>query len=138
VEERTLSLVIDVPADLPTVLADPQELGMAMTHLVDNATKFTGADGHVQITARLVQDAGQPRAVEIAVADDGIGIPAELHARIFDRFYQVDASLARQFGGVGIGLPIVKQILQAHGSSLLVESEPGKGSTFRFRLPLTG
>ncbi len=111
---------------------------MAMTHLVDNATKFTAPGGHVQITGRVVQDADQPAALEVAVADDGIGIPPELHERIFDRFYQVDASLARQFGGVGIGLPIVKQILHAHGSPVLVDSEPGKGSTFRFRLPLSG
>jgi signal transduction histidine kinase len=137
-EERKVSLLLDCTADLPPVLADPQELGMALGHLVDNATKFTGPGGHVQVRAHAVREEGQPLAVELAVADDGIGIPEALHARIFDRFYQVDSSLARQFGGVGIGLAVAKQILEAHGSRIEVESEPGKGSTFRFRVPTAG
>jgi signal transduction histidine kinase len=134
-EERKLSLLVDCAEGLPPVLADPQELAMALGHLVDNATKFTGPGGHVAVRAYAVHEEGQPPAVEIAVADDGIGIPEPLHARIFDRFYQVDSSLARQFGGVGIGLAVAKQILEAHGSRIELESEPGKGATFRFRLP---
>lgn len=134
-EERKLALLVDCAADLPPVLADPQELGMALVNLVDNATKFTGPGGHVEVRACAVREEGQPAAVEIAVADDGIGIPEALHVRIFDRFYQADSSLARQFGGVGIGLAVAKQILEAHGSRIEVESEPGKGATFRFRLP---
>lgn len=74
--------------------------------------------------------------MEISVTDAGIGIPAEKLHRIFDRFYQVDGSTTREHGGMGIGLAIVKQVLEAHGSSIEVESEEGRGSTFRFRLPL--
>jgi signal transduction histidine kinase len=73
--------------------------------------------------------------VEIAVRDTGIGIPPHLHTKVFERFYQVDGSLTRKFGGVGIGLAVVKQIVEAHGSHVVLESESGKGSTFRFVLP---
>jgi signal transduction histidine kinase len=134
--ERKLGLANEVPGGVPPVMADRQELIMALTHLVDNATKFTLAGGRVTVRARPVAAEDGSMLVEIAVQDTGIGIPAELHAKIFERFYQVDSSTTRQFGGVGIGLAAVKQIVEAHGSRVLVESEPGKGSTFRFHLPV--
>jgi signal transduction histidine kinase len=134
--ERKLSLANEVAGGVPPVMADRQELIMALTHLVDNATKFTLAGGRVAVRARPVAAEDGSMLVEIAVQDDGIGIPAELHAKIFERFYQADSSTTRQFGGVGIGLAAVKQIVEAHGSRVLVESEPGKGSTFRFHLPV--
>ena len=134
--ERKLSLANEVAGSVPPVIADRQELIMALTHLVDNATKFTLAGGRVTVRARPVAAEDGSMLVEIAVQDTGIGIPAELHAKIFERFYQVDSSTTRQFGGVGIGLAAVKQIVEAHGSRVLVESEPGKGSTFRFTLPV--
>jgi signal transduction histidine kinase len=134
--ERKLSLANEVAGGVPPVMADRQELIMALTHLVDNATKFTLAGGRVTVRARPVAAEDGSMLVEIAVQDTGIGIPAELHAKIFERFYQVDSSPTRQFGGVGIGLAAVKQIVEAHGSRVLVESEPGKGSTFRFHLPV--
>jgi signal transduction histidine kinase len=134
--ERKLSLANEVAGGVPAVMADRQELIMALTHLVDNATKFTLAGGRVTVRARPVAAEDGSMLVEIAVQDTGIGILAELHAKIFERFYQVDSSTTRQFGGVGIGLAAVKQIVEAHGSRVLVESEPGKGSTFRFHLPV--
>jgi len=135
IEEQKLVLIVDIPADLPTVMADPQELTMALTHLVDNATKFTPSGGQVTIHARRMEGADGQAQVEIAVQDTGIGIDAELHRQIFERFYQVDSTLTRQYGGVGIGLAVVRQIVEAHGSSVEVESAPGKGSVFRFSLP---
>jgi len=133
--ERRLTLSADIPADLPPVLADPQELASALTHLMDNATKFTPAGGTVTVRARAAAGPeGQP-GVEIAVQDTGIGIPPELHTQIFERFYQADSSLTRQYGGVGIGLAVVKQIVEAHGSRIAVESAAGQGATFRFVLP---
>jgi len=125
-----------VPEGLPSVSADPQELTMALNHLLDNAMKFTPAGGVVTVSARAATGTdGQP-GVEIAVQDSGIGIPKDQQERIFERFYQADSSLTRQYGGVGIGLAVVKQTIEAHGSHVVVESEPTKGSTFRFTLPL--
>lgn len=138
IEERKLILTSEVPAGLAPVMADPQELTMALTHLVDNATKFTPAGGQVTVRARPVAGEGGRPGVEIAIHDTGIGIPAELHDRVFERFYQVDGSITRKFGGMGIGLAVVKQIIEAHGSHVVVESEPGKGSTFRIVLPVAG
>jgi signal transduction histidine kinase len=134
--ERKLSLITEAAGDLPPVIADRRELTMALTHLVDNATKFTPAGGRVMLKARPVTGEDGSVSVEIAIQDNGIGIPAEFHAKIFERFYQVDNSSTRRFGGMGIGLAVVRQIIQAHGSHVAVESQPGKGSTFRFYLPV--
>jgi two-component system phosphate regulon sensor histidine kinase PhoR len=134
--ERKLALRLNAPAELPPLQADPQELTAAINHLMDNAIKFTPAGGRISVRARQATGADGHTGIEIAVQDTGIGIPADQHEKIFDRFYQVDSSLTRQYGGVGIGLAVVKQCIEAHGSSVTVESEPGKGSTFRFRLPL--
>jgi signal transduction histidine kinase len=74
--------------------------------------------------------------LELRVTDTGVGIPAEAISKIFDRFYQVDSSPTRQHGGTGLGLAIVKRILDAHGAPITVESLPGRGTTFSFRLPV--
>ena len=136
--ERKVELVREVAEHLPLILADPQELAMALTHLVDNATKFTPAGGRVVVRARAVSGADGHPGVELAVQDTGIGIPKDLHAKVFERFYQADSSLKRQYSGAGIGLAVVKQIIEAHGSPVLVDSEPGQGATFRFVLPTAG
>jgi signal transduction histidine kinase len=134
--ERKLTLQVATPDGLPSVSADPQELTMALNHLLDNAIKFTPAGGTITARARQATgEDGQP-GVEIMVEDTGIGIPSDQHEKIFERFYQADSSLTRQYGGVGIGLAVVKQTIEAHGSHVTVESEPSKGSTFRFTLPL--
>jgi signal transduction histidine kinase len=137
-EEQKLRLSLEVAEGLPPVLADPRELMMALTNLVDNATKFTPAGGTVTLKAKAVAGEGGQPEVEVAVQDTGGGIPPDLQTRIFDRFYQADPSPTRQFGGVGIGLAVVKQIIEAHGSRVLVNSQPGKGSTFSFTLPAAG
>src|SRR5262249_27338377 len=79
---------------------------------------------------------GARPTAEIAVVDTGIGIPNDQLARIFNRFHQVDSSTTRRFGGVGLGLAIVKSILEAHGATIQVESHEGKGTAFRFQLPV--
>jgi two-component system phosphate regulon sensor histidine kinase PhoR len=136
--ERRVELVRDVAEGLPLMLADPQELSMALTHLVDNATKFTPAGGRVVVRARAVDGADGRPGVELAVQDTGIGIAKDLQAKVFERFYQVDSSLKRQYSGAGIGLAVVKQIIEAHGSRVHVDSEPRQGATFRFVLPTAG
>ncbi len=138
VVERKQSLHVDCVKGLSPVLADPQELVMALTHLVDNATKFTPTGGTITLRAKpATTEDGKP-AVDVTVEDTGIGISPDLHGKIFERFFQVDSSPTRQFGGVGIGLAVVKQIIEAHGSRVRVESEPDRGSTFGFSLPVSG
>jgi len=141
--DQTLSL--SAPEALPWVLADPEELLRALHHLLENAVKFTPPGGRITVAARVQgpRPKGEPDPqpleadfVEISVSDTGIGIPEDQLDRIFDRFYQLDGSTTRERGGIGIGLTIVKQIIEAHGSPIQVESRPGQGSTFRFFLPL--
>lgn len=108
------------------VTADAMRLRQILYNLLGNAVKFTSPGG--QVTVSSVPDGDW---VQITVADDGVGIPAEEQANIFDRFYQVGYSS----GGAGIGLAICKQLVQMHGGSISVDSEPGRGSKFHFTLP---
>jgi len=115
---------------LPPVLGDRMRLGQVLVNLLDNALKFTPPEGRV--TVRIARCGG---AAEVQVADNGIGLDEEQRARIFDRFYQADPSTRRRYGGLGLGLAIVREILAAHGAPIEVESEPGAGTCFRFALP---
>jgi signal transduction histidine kinase len=126
-----VNLHLDVEANLPPVDADGARIAQVLDNLVTNALKFTPGNGRVEV--RLWRDGGE---VVAEVADTGIGIAREEQQRIFDRFYQVQSSSTRKYGGIGLGLAIVRQILDAHGATIALQSEPGKGSTFRFRLPV--
>jgi len=125
-----VSLAADIPVDIPPVAADKGRLLQVFDHLIDNAVKFSPGGGRVLVSA---EDIGP--MVQVAVSDEGIGILEEEQERIFEAFYQVDSSAQRQFGGAGVGLAIVRHIVEAHGGKVWVESEPGKGSTFYFTLP---
>jgi signal transduction histidine kinase len=118
--------------DLPTLKIDRERLSWAVFQLIDNAIKFTPAEGKVQVSAETV-DLG----ISIAVKDTGIGIAPDKLDEIFEPFHQLDGSPTRRYGGTGLGLSLVKMILEAHGAELVVESEEGKGTTFRFTLPET-
>jgi signal transduction histidine kinase len=98
--------------------------------LLDNAIKFNRAGGTVAVSARW-----EGGWLEIAVADTGIGIAREDLAKLFKPLTQLDAGLARQYGGVGTGLALSHRLTKLHGGTIEVESEPGKGSTFTLRLP---
>ena len=129
-------LRLEAPAGedgLPPVWGDPGRIAQVLENLVTNAVKFTPAGGEIRV--RLGR---RGEEAEVEVADRGIGIPAAARARIFERFYQADASSTRAYGGMGLGLAIVREILAAHGREIGVESEEGKGTTFRFTLPLAG
>ena len=115
-----------------TLTADPGLLERALANLVDNAVKYTPEGGRIRMSAEVVDG-----HLLLRVADDGIGIPAEDQARIFERFYRVDRSRSRDMGGTGLGLSIVKHVAQLHGGEVSVASASGKGSVFTLRLPLS-
>ncbi len=121
---------MDIEPGLPRIEADPDALLTALVNLLDNAYKYTPNEKHIRLTVR-----GEPGEVIFAVEDNGIGIAAREQKRIFRRFYQVDARLARETGGCGLGLSIVDSIVRAHGGSVRVTSRLGAGSTFRLCLP---
>ena len=139
--DRGVMVEIGVPPDLPDVLVDPKQISRALLLMLDNAVKFTPQGGHISVGAKasISPDDAEPAwrygYVEVGISDTGIGIPADKIARIFDKFYQVDASATRSYGGTGLGLSLVKQIMDAHDTRVEVESTLGIGSTFRFRLP---
>ncbi len=116
---------------LPRVLADRRRARQVLRNLVDNAVKYSPAGGPVTISADVAGN-----SVHVSVTDEGLGIAPEHLEHIFDRFYQVDSASTRKVGGSGLGLSICKAIVEAHGGHLSVESQPGRGSTFRFTLPL--
>ena len=130
-QQSHLKIVAEIEPVLPTIQGDPIQLRRMLDNLLSNAVKFTPTGG--QITVRLRAADG---LVELAVIDTGIGIAAEKLPRIFDRFYQIDGSTTRRYGGVGLGLALVKEIAQSHGGTVSVESEVGRGSTFRVLLPV--
>jgi signal transduction histidine kinase len=125
-----IQLRAEVEPDLPTVVADRDRVNQVFDNLLANAIKFSPVGG--TITIRLQQ---QDDAILASVTDTGIGIPPDQLHRVFERFYQVDGSATRRFGGAGVGLAIVKRIVEAHGGRIWVESELGKGSSFRFTIP---
>ncbi len=110
--------------------ADRRAVDQVLTNLLDNALKYTDPGG--QITVEIE---GEAEVVRVSVSDTGIGIPPEHRNRIFERFYRVDKARSRSLGGTGLGLAIVKHLVQAMGGEVFVESEPGRGSTFRLTLP---
>jgi len=119
--------------DSPVLVeGDKGKMGQVFTNLLSNAVKFNRAEGRVDVTLKLTTD-----FVEVSVSDTGIGIPEKEQDRIFNRFYQVDSSSTRKYGGTGIGLAIVQDIVRLHGSNITVSSKEGEGTTFRFTLPLS-
>ncbi len=129
-----VNLQANVQNDLPMLNADGDRLAQVFTNLVDNALKFTPANGQVTLSAKKVG-----AEMELSVTDSGIGVESEALSRLFDRFYQVDASRSRAGGeghDAGLGLAIVKEIVQAHGGKIGVRSQVGHGTTFTIQLPL--
>jgi signal transduction histidine kinase/methyl-accepting chemotaxis protein len=124
------TLQVDLPEQLPLVEADPEKINLILSNLVSNAIKFTSEGGHIVVTA---QD--YLKGVLVSVQDNGGGIAPEDHERIFDRFYQVRAEHLAGHGGIGLGLTIVKHLVELHEGRVWLESELGKGTTFYFTIP---
>jgi signal transduction histidine kinase len=156
-ERSELSLQVQISAEVPPVMGNRHQLRTVVDNLLDNALKFTPAGGVVtiglhgsEVGALTSSAGGQPdspggegkadRSGEVVfrVADTGIGIAPRHHDQIFDRFFQVDGTLRRSYGGSGLGLALVKEIVEAHHGSVHVESDLGQGSAFVVRLPAAG
>jgi signal transduction histidine kinase len=125
-------LILDLPDGEVWLDADLTRLSQVVSNLLNNAAKYTPEGGRILLSARRDRD-----EVAIAVSDNGIGIPADMLPRVFDLFTQVRDNLDRSHGGLGIGLALVKQLVEMHEGSIAAESAgPGKGSSFRLRLPV--
>lgn len=129
-EAGGFSLDVDLQSGLPALVADPDALVTVLVNLLDNACKYARYDKHIALRATFDR-----QAVCFAVSDHGIGLSRRDAVKVFDRFYQVDQTLSRRTGGCGLGLSIVKFIVDAHGGSVRVDSELGSGSTFTVRIP---
>lgn len=133
-QEKGLSL-LKLPRDhLPKVMVDRDKMDQVMGNLVANAVKFTPAGGMITIGAR--NHPGRQKDIEFFVQDTGIGIEKKDFSKLFQKFQQLDSSLSRVAGGTGLGLAISKEIAELHGGRIWVESELGKGSTFRVLIPI--
>lgn len=146
---KSVELIADYEAALPAVWGEPARLRQVLSNLTENAIKFTPASGQVKLSARsvlmdvpmrddgpaVVMRALRRSAVEIRVADTGIGIPAGEREKVFDAFYQVDSSSTREQGGTGLGLSIVKRLVDAHEGFVRIEGNEPTGTVFVVTLP---
>jgi len=128
--ERNITFAIEIPDDFPPLIADYGKIKQVLLNLVSNAVKYNRPGGHIRIAA-FQEDDG---SITISVSDTGPGISPEHQKRLFQKFYRVSDS-AKQAGGSGLGLYICKRIVEAHGGTIRVESQPGQGTTFLFTLP---
>ena len=125
------TITVDLPDDFPPIRGDHDRLREVLTNLIGNAIKYSPEGGTIAVHGTQ----GENNTVRLSIRDEGIGIPPADHERIFDRFYRVDNRLARQTPGTGLGLYLVKTVIEAHGGRAWVESIAGQGSTFWIELP---
>jgi len=136
-EKRNLHFQIEMPDDLPLVIGDKEKIYQVLENLAINAIKFTENGGKITLQATpFLED--ERLYVRIEVKDTGVGIPEQALPRIFDRFYQVDATSKRKYGGMGLGLAIARSIVEAHKGEIMAKSELGRGTTFTVTLPALG
>jgi signal transduction histidine kinase len=134
-----LTLALDVAEGIGDWVADERKVKQIVINLLSNAVKFTPAGGSVTLRARRVEGSnGSHGALEIAVADTGVGIAPEEQALVFEEFRQASGDTLRKSEGTGLGLSLAKRFVELHGGTIRVESEPGRGSTFAFTLPRRG
>ena len=129
-EERGVSLNVIFDEDVPRVQADTQKISWVLSQLLDNSIKFTPSNGRVVVSVKREGE----NLVIVSITDTGIGIPSNRLEDIFEPFHQLDGSSTRRYGGTGLGLSLVRQIVEAHGSMIEVQSIEGRGSTFKFPL----
>jgi signal transduction histidine kinase len=130
-ESADQSLIAHLEPNLPLIDVEPGRIRQILVNLVTNAHEYSPERASVEVSARVVD-----AEVEIAVIDNGPGIPADQLEQIFERFTRGDAGLTQRVGGTGLGLAISKSLVELHGGTITAESQLGKGSSFRFRLPV--
>ncbi len=128
--ERGVTIHAVIDDDLPSIQADSQKIAWVLNQLVDNGIKFTPSGGSVVVSVRREGE----NLVVVSVTDTGIGIPPHQANDIFEPFHQLDGSTTRRYSGTGLGLSLVREIIEAHGSMLEVQSTEGRGTTFKFPL----
>ena len=130
IEQQGFALELDVADDLPELQIDPEALSQALLNLLNNAIKYSPEDKRIRVSARR-----EGERVLVSVADRGIGIPRAEQKKIFEKFYRAESSLVHTTKGSGLGLALVRHIMEAHGGAVEVASAPGEGSTFTLVLP---
>lgn len=128
---RGIKIELEIEKDLPRIYGDKDRITQVLTNLMTNAVKFSNENGCVKVKASQ-----NGNFINVAVSDEGIGIAAEDHDKLFKPFSQIDSSSSKKYQGTGLGLALVKEIVQLHCGTVWFESEVGKGSTFGFSLPL--
>lgn len=128
---RNQTISLNLPADLPAIYADPTRLSQVLTNLISNAHKYTPDNGHIEIQAHATN--GQ---VQVDISDNGLGISEADQEKLFTQFFRAESAAVRQQQGWGLGLSIVKKIIEAQGGTISFASELGAGSTFSFTIPL--
>lgn len=150
-KSKGLTIITDTPDNLPEITADSQRLEQVLTNLVSNAIKFTPENKTIKISSSIVNskdlkineyfkdsiNLAEGDYIEVCVEDEGIGIAQKDLLHAFDKFAQIENSLSRKAGGTGLGLPIAKQLLEAHHGAIWCDSELNKGSKFYFVIPVT-
>lgn len=130
--EKNISVDMKVADNLPDVYIDLDRIEQVVSNLLANAIKFTDDGGKITISANVKND----RFIKVTVKDTGIGIKMEDLPKVFDKFQQIESALVRKVGGTGLGLPIAKQLVEAHKGSIWLKSEEGEGSSFFFTIPI--
>ena len=149
-KSKNIEFIVNCEENMPETIADSQRLEQVLTNLVSNAIKFTPEGKKITVTSRIISAENikinpifseeinnlSGEYIQISVADEGIGIDAKDQLRAFDKFAQIENSLSRKVGGTGLGLPIAKQLIEAHKGAIWCDSELNKGATFTFVIPL--
>jgi signal transduction histidine kinase len=130
-DQKQITVEVVPPPSNLVISGDLGRLRQVLFNLLSNAVKFTPAGGRVRVAAQAVGS-----FTHVSVEDTGIGIAKQDQERIFEEFQQVDSSASREFQGTGLGLALSRRLIQLHGGTLMVRSEPGKGSVFTFLLPV--
>lgn len=130
---KGIKIELEIENSLPRICGDKERLTQVLSNLMTNAVKFSNENGCVRVKASQSNN-----FINITVSDEGIGIAAEDHDKLFKPFSQIDSSSSRKYQGTGLGLALVKEIVQLHGGTVWFESKVGKGSTFGFSIPLSG